>query len=86
MNQQEQLIDRQALKAIMKRQGLSYSQVAASLGITPTALCFKISGRKGRGLSPFTEQEVQSLRGYFGDSILMASPKPAQKPWKGGQK
>lgn len=70
----EPLINRQALKAVMKGQGVSYSQAAGILGITPTGFAFKISGRKGRGYSPFTESEVQILRGLFGDSILNPAP------------
>lgn len=78
MENLEPLINRQALKAAMKGKGVSQYQAAAILGITPTGFAFKINGRKGRGLSPFTEKEVQALRAMFGDSIL--NPAPHDEP------
>ena len=74
-NQEQLLINRTALKAVLKKQRISYSEAAKFLNITPTGFCFKISGRNGRGLSPFTETEVQTLRSLFGDSILEPAPK-----------
>ena len=72
------LINRETLKAAMKKQGLSYNQLAAFMKISSTGLFFKLSGRKGRGIMPFTEEEVQVLRAMFGDSIL--NPAPHDEP------
>ena len=68
------LINRQALEAAMKGQGVPYAEVARLLGLSKTGLSFKTHGRKGRGLCPFTEEEVQILRSRFGDSILSPAP------------
>lgn len=78
------LIDRLKLKSAIKETPTNYESIAEALGISKTALAFKISGRKTRGLTPFTEQEVQILRGLFGDSILNPAPKAEAPRAKGG--
>ncbi len=80
------LINRHALKAAMKSKGATYEETASLLGITASCLTHKLSGRKGRGLTPFTEEETQMLRSYFGDGILYPAPvteKPRAKQWRG---
>ncbi len=79
MENKIQLINRQALKASLKEKGVSYSEAARYLNITPTGFCFKMNGRKGRECSPFTESEIQILRSMFGDSILYPAPDMAKK-------
>ena len=64
------LINRQALKIAMKGKDANYQQMADYLNISKTAFAFKIRGRKNRGQTCFTEEEVQILRSMFGDSIL----------------
>lgn len=71
---EHQLINRDSLKSAMKGRA-SYRETAGLLGISTTALAFKVSGRKGRGLVPFTEEEIQILRSMFGDSILYPVPR-----------
>lgn len=71
------LVNRDQLKNLMKNR-MTYREVADSLGITATALSFKISGRNGRIL-PFNESEVQALRKMFGDSILNPAPQVEAK-------
>ena len=71
----ELLINRDSLKAAIESRA-NYRGAAGNLGISTTALIFKINGKKGRGIVPFTEKEVQTLRSLLGDSILEPAPKP----------
>lgn len=75
------LINRDSLKTAMKGR-MHYSEIAQLMGISKTALGFKIIGRKGRGIMPFTEEEVQILRSLFGDVVLEPAPK-FEAPKKG---
>lgn len=75
----ELLISRDSLKAAMRQSKSTQREIARLLGISVTALGYKTAGRKNRGILPFTETEVQKLRGLFGDSILNPAP-IAEKP------
>lgn len=79
MDKTIQLINRESLKAVMKEKGVSYSEAARYLNITPTGFCFKMNGRKGRAHCPFTETEIQIMRAMFGDSILNPAPEAGKR-------